>query len=226
MTTTTIADQVKALEASKAGQPANAALSAFATEQAELASTGGPSGVLVTGSSLSDVPLLDSHGEATSLYAALGDGPAVLVLYRGAWCPYCNIALRTYESELMPALTERGIPLVAISPQKPDGSLSMQEKNQLTFIVVSDPANAVARQLGVLTAPSDEVRKAQLQLGLDLTAVNADETTGIPMPTAAIVDPDHTLRWIDVHRDYSVRSEPADILAALGAAGSVSEVNS
>ena len=37
------------------------------------------------------------------------------------------------------------------------------------------------------------------------------------MPTTVIVDADHVIRWIDVHPDYSTRSEPAAILAALDA---------
>ena len=78
------------------------------------------------------------------MYAAAGSGTSVLVFYRGAWCPYCNIALSAYQEQLLPQLTGRGIPLVAISPQKPDGSLSMQQKNDLAFTVVSDPGNAIA----------------------------------------------------------------------------------
>src|SRR6201996_9305533 len=34
---------------------------------------------------LSDTNLLDARGRATSLYAEAGDGPSVLILYRGAW---------------------------------------------------------------------------------------------------------------------------------------------
>jgi hypothetical protein len=70
-----------------------------------------------------------------------------------------------------------------------------------------------------LTQPSDEARAAQLELGLDLTAVNADGTTGVPMPTVAILDADHLLRWIDVHPDYSTRTEPAQVISALGQLG-------
>ena len=55
------------------------------------------------------------------------------------------------------------------------------------------------------------------QLGLDLEAVNADGTTALPMPTVLILDPDLTVRWVDVHPDYTTRSEPAEILAALDA---------
>jgi peroxiredoxin len=123
--------------------------------------------------------------------------------------------LNTYQTELVPELARRGVALVAVSPQAPDGSLSTQEKNELTFSVLSDPANQVAKTVGILTAPSPEVRSAQLELGLDLTAVNADGTTGLPMPTTIIVDADHAVRWIDIHPNYATRSEPNQILAAL-----------
>ncbi len=140
------------------------------------------------------------------------------MLYRGAWCPYCSITLKTYQAELLPELAKRAVPLIAVSPQTPDGSLTTQEKRELTFTVLSDPGNQVAKVAGILTAPSDEARAAQLQLGLDLTAVNADGTTGLPMPTTIIVDADRVVRWVDVHPDYTTRSEPGEILAALDAA--------
>jgi peroxiredoxin len=143
------------------------------------------------------------------------DRPAVLVLYRGAWCPFCNSALRTYQRELVPELAARDVALVAVSPQRPDGSLSMREKNELTFTVLSDPANQLATALGVLTGPSPEARGAQLELGLDLEAINADGTTALPMPTVVILDRDRTIRWIDVHANYSTRTASGDILAAL-----------
>ena len=39
----------------------------------------------------------------------------------------------------------------------------------------------------------------------------------LPMPTVLILAPDLTVRWVDVHPDYTTRSEPAEILAALDA---------
>jgi len=114
-----------------------------------------------------------------------------------------------------PALAERGISLIAISPQTPDGSLSTKEAKELTFTVLSDPGNQLARQLGILTAPSDRARAAQLQLGLDLAQVNADRTTGLPMPTVIIAGADGTIRWIDVHPDYTTATEPGQILQAI-----------
>jgi peroxiredoxin len=194
-------------------------MAAFAREQAALAYVQAPSGLAGAGAVLPDADLLDVDGSSLSLSDAVGEGLAVLVLYRGAWCPYCNIALRTYQSELLPSLRERGINLIAISPQKPDGSLTMQEKHDLEYAVLSDPGLALGRAMGVLTGPSSEARAAQLELGLDLTDVNADGTVTVPMPTVAIVDDRLAIHWIDVHPDYSTRTEPVEILAVLDTLG-------
>ena len=214
-----IADGVAEMHAAMAKEPPNEVMGAFSREQAALAAAGVPAGVAAPARQLADADLLDVHRAPTSLYKAAGEGPAVLVFYRGVWCPYCNVALSVYQQHLLPALTQRGVRLIAVSPQAPDGSLSMQEKHDLAFTVLSDPGNSIARDLGILTHPSDEVRAAQLELGLDLTAVNADGTTGVPMPTVAILDAGHVLRWIDVHPDYSTRTEPAQILNALDQLG-------
>ena len=215
----TITVRVAEMHAAGAKEPPNEVMGAFGREQAALAAVGVPAGVAEVGTPVADAGLLDVHGTPTSLYAAAGGGTAVLVFYRGAWCPYCNIALSVYQQHLLPGLTERGVRLIAISPQAPDGSLSMRDKQDLAFTVLSDPGNSVARGLGILTQPSDEARAAQLELGLDLTAVNADGTISVPMPTVAILDGDHVLRWIDVHPDYSTRTEPAQILGALDQLG-------
>ena len=214
-TTSTIAEQVASLHRASAGQLPAEVAEAFAAEQRDLAAAGHPSGVAEPGSRLPDGELLDVAGQPATLAETLGGKPAVIVFYRGGWCPYCNIALRTYQAQLVPALAERGISLIAISPQTPDGSLSTKESKELTFTVLSDPGNQIAGQLGILTAPSDGTRAAQLQLGLDLTQVNADGTTALPMPTVVIADADGVIRWIDAHLDYTTRTEPGQVLQAV-----------
>jgi peroxiredoxin len=210
----TITERVAQMHATMASDLPSEAMGAFAREQAGLAASV-PAGIAPVGTVLPDAELLDVHGAATTLYAAAGGGPSVLVFYRGAWCPYCNIALSAYQDQLVPQLTERGIRLVAISPQRPDGSLAMQQKHSLAFTVVSDPGNTIAGRLGILTQPSEEARAAQLQLGLDLTSVNADGTVALPMPATVILDASRTVRWIDVHPDYSTRTESRQVIGAL-----------
>jgi peroxiredoxin len=215
----TIAEQVAALRATMATRMGNEAMAIFNQEQAELAEAGIPAAVAAPGSVLRDAAMLDAQGSPVRLYQAIGERPAVLVFYRGAWCPYCNIALRTYQGQLAAESAARGVALVAISPQKPDGVLTMAERNELTFTVLSNPGNALARTLGIITTPSPDARAAQLEGGLDIAAGNSDGTPRVPMPTTVVVGPDRVIRWIDVHPDYTTRSEPAEILAAIDTLG-------
>ncbi|MBZ6088403.1 peroxiredoxin-like family protein [Streptomyces olivaceus] len=210
-----IADQSAALTQGMAGEVPADALETFREEQAALDAAGVPDAVLEAGSVMPDARLLDVRGDAVTLEQARAGRPAVVVFYRGAWCPYCNVALRTYQRELAAELDERGVALIAVSPQKPDGSLSVVEVNELSYTVLSDPGNQVGRALGIVTRPSDRVLGAQASLGLDVAGENADGTSDIVMPTVVIVDAAGVVRWIDVHPNYTTRTEPAQILAAL-----------
>ncbi|BBZ42478.1 peroxiredoxin-like family protein [Mycobacterium conspicuum] len=211
----TIADRVTQLQGAMTGQLPDDVLSTFGAEQAALRAAGVPAGVAAPGDTMPDGQLLDVHGAPTTLAEAIGGRGAVVVFYRGAWCPYCNLALRAYQEHLVPQLAARDIPLVAISPQKPDGSLTTQQQNELSFTVLSDPGNQIATALGVLTAPGEAARTAALRLGVDASAANADGTHGLPMPTVVVVDGTRIIRWIDVHPDYTSRTEVSDIVDAL-----------
>lgn len=211
----TIADRVAAMHEQAATQIPADTLQTFQAEQRRMADEGVPTGAARVGDVVPDVELIDVHGNAITLRAAQSGAPAVIVLYRGEWCPYCNLALRAYQEELLPVLIERGIGLIAISPQKPDNSLSIQEKNQLGFAVLSDPGNQVATALGVLTSHSEKVQQLQGAMGIDVAASNHDGTHNVPIPTVTIVDVDGAIRWIDIHPDYATRTEVAAIFDGL-----------
>jgi peroxiredoxin len=214
--TQTIAEQLPRLRASiDESAPAEVA-EIFLREQRALASVT-TEGIIEPGARLPDATLRDPHGQPTTLSETLAGRPGVLVFYRGAWCPYCNLALRTYQAALVDELERRGVQLVAVSPQRPDGSLTMQEKHGLRFPVLSDPGSTLGRAAAIMTRPAEEALAAQVKLGLDLEAVNADGTPAIPMPTTLILDRDRTVQWVDVHPNYSTRSEPEQILAAVDA---------
>jgi peroxiredoxin len=217
MTTQTpsIGAQAQAFLAGPAATMPTEVMGAFAAEQVNLDDAGVPTGVSAPGALMPDGELLDVRGAATSLTQVRAGRPAVVVFYRGAWCPFCNIALRTYQAELAPALADRGFAMIAVSPQKPDGSLSAAETNQLTYAVVSDPGNQLAAALGILTEPDAEAVAAQQKLGLVLGEHNADGGLTLPMPTTVVVDTTGVIRWIDVHPNYTTRSEVPDILAAV-----------
>ena len=173
---TTFSEKVAELAEQLAGVAPPEVLEVFAADQRELQAAGVPASVAVPGTRFPIAELIGADGTSVSSADVLAGAPTVVVFYRGAWCPYCNIALRVYEQDLVPALEARGVRLVAISPQSPDGSVSMQQANELSFAVLSDPGNRIAAALGIVIAPSDEAQAAQKQLGLDLAAVNADGT--------------------------------------------------
>jgi peroxiredoxin len=214
---TTIAEQVTELKAAAAGRLPAEVGAAFASDQAALAAGGVPPGAVSVGDKIPPFSLADASGRARTLEELTADGPAVIVFYRGGWCPYCNVALHTYQRDLAPELGAHSARLVAISPQTPDASLSTQEKAELTFTVLSDTGAELATALGITFEPSASGLAAQRALGLDIRATRSDGATLLPMPTVLIVDRDHVVRFVDIQPDYTRRTEVGDILAALRA---------
>ncbi|GLY35892.1 peroxiredoxin [Amycolatopsis sp. NBRC 101858] len=162
------------------------------------------------GATIEDFELPGADGVPSSLGDLVADGPAVLVFYRGQWCPYCNLTLRTYQQEVLPELGKFGATLVAISPQRPDGSLPAAD---LEFPVLSDAGSTVARGLGLSYPVSAPVREAMVTLGTDLEQVNG--TWELVHPAVVVVDQHRVIRYLDVHPDFVTRTEPADILEAV-----------
>lgn len=187
----------------------------FSAEQQRFTATEDRGGYVAVGDDLEPFTLPDAHGREVALDDLLVGGAAVLVFYRGAWCPYCNVALRAYQAELLPELRERGIALAAISPQGPDGSLTVQETNELGFPVLSDAGSAVARRAGLVFDLAPEVKDAQLAFGNDFETINAHGDWSLPKPTVLLVDRARRVRFVDVQADYTRRTEPADVLAAV-----------
>jgi peroxiredoxin len=208
-------EQSEQLQAASAARLPADVVEVFSRNSQQLHARGIPAGVVKVGDALAPFTLYNAVGKPVGLEDLVANGPAVLVFYRGGWCPYCNLALRTYQRELLPQLDAWHATLAAISPQTPDQSLSTAEKAALDFQVLSDPGSRLARRIGIAFEQAEEVLAAQRRLGLDLAHVNEEGSTLLPMPTVLIVDPNRTVRFAEVHPDYTARTEVADIAAAL-----------
>jgi peroxiredoxin len=213
--TLTIREQSEQVKAAAAEHLPPDVVEVFDRSIRDLLDQGIPTNGVKSGDVLEPFTLDDATGAPVSLDRIVESGPAVIVFYRGGWCPYCNLALRTYQQELLPQLAAFGARLVGISPQSPDESLSTVEKASLEFAVLSDPGSRLADRIGIAFEQADEVLVAQRTLGLDLTKVNAEGAVRLPRPTVLIVDQDRTVRFVDVQPDYTARTEVADIIAAL-----------
>lgn len=211
----TIQEQSDQLQAASAGRIPAEVAEIFTRDRAALRERGKPTNAVSAGDLLQDFTLPDATGKDVSLSQLVADGPAVLVFYRGGWCPYCNLALHQYQAELVPQLSRFNARMAAISPQTPDESLSTAEKHALQFSVLSDASARVARQLGVTFQSAEDVLEAQRALGLDIREGNAEGATELPMPTVLVVDRDRVVRFADAHPDYTSRTEVQAIISAL-----------
>jgi peroxiredoxin len=167
---------------------------------------------LKTGDTAPDFSLPDPNGRSVSLYENLKVGPVILVFYRGGWCPYCSLTLRAYQ-RLLPAIRDAGALLIAVSPQSPDNSLSTQEKNALTFPVLSDLRSEAAKSFGILYRLPDDLQKLYTKVGNGLDVINADGQWTLPIPATYVIAPDGHIVAHHVEIDYRTRMEPQDALA-------------
>ena len=176
--------------------------------------TGQASHVLQAGQTAPGFTLPSATAAPVALAQLLQQGPVVLVFYRGNWCPYCNVQLRTYQ-QLLPELAQHGATLVAVSPQTPDlTSLTASEK-ELTFPVLSDVGNVVARQYGLAYAVGTAVADSLRSVGIDLGAHNGTTDDELPLTATFIIGTDGVISWSWVEANFKHRADPADILAAL-----------
>ncbi|MFI7013666.1 peroxiredoxin-like family protein [Streptomyces sp. NPDC050164] len=182
----------------------------------ELADSGQADRALTVGAQAPRFSHPSATGQTLALDELLADGPVVLTFYRGAWCPYCNIALRSLQQH-HDAITARGARLVAVSPQIPDESLTLTEKHDLAFDVLSDVGSDTAKQYGLAFDLPDDLAAVYDKLGFDLQRVNGGHPRTLPLPATYVIDRDGVIRWAFVDTDYTTRAEPADITAALDA---------
>ncbi|WP_369387155.1 peroxiredoxin-like family protein [Streptomyces sp. CG1] len=182
----------------------------------ELANSGQADRALTVGAQAPRFSLPSATGQTLTLDDLLAEGPVVLTFYRGAWCPYCNIALRSLQQH-HEAITARGARLVAVSPQIPDESLTLTEKHNLAFDVLSDIGSDTAKQYGLAFDLPDDLAAVYDKLGFDLQRVNDGHPRTLPLPATYVIDRAGVIRWAFVNTDYTTRAEPTDILAALDA---------
>lgn len=188
----------------------------MSTATAELAASGILEAATSTGATAPDFTLPNATGTPVQLSQLLSQGPVVLSFYRGQWCPYCNLELRALQQAL-PDISAAGATLVAVSPQTPDNSLSTVEKNELTFEVLSDVGNRVARDYGLVFQLPENLRPIYAGFGIDVPAHNGDETFELPVAATYVIATDGTIAHAFVDADYTKRLDPADIAAALQA---------
>jgi peroxiredoxin len=170
---------------------------------------------LAVGDAAPNFTLPDALGRPVTLSDLLEKGPVVLTFYRGEWCPFCNLQLRSLQ-EALPQFLEHDATLVAISPQAPDHALSITEKHDLANAVLSDVDQSVIRAYRVQFTLSGDLEDLQVNaFQNDPGTQNADHSRSLPVPATFVIDRRGVVRAAFVSADWRYRPEPTDIIAAL-----------
>ncbi|GAC1484049.1 MAG: peroxiredoxin-like family protein [Ktedonobacteraceae bacterium] len=212
----TLEEQIAAFKAQMASQAPAEVVATFDKNVDEVVKSGIAEQSLKVGEHAPDFTLPDVAGQQVTLSEQLKQGPVVVTFYRGDWCPYCNLQLRAYQN-ILPQIKALGASLVAISPQTPDNSLTTVEKKGLTFKVLSDVGNKVAREYGLVFAIAEHYRALYSDAGLNVPALNGDSSWELPIAGTFIIDRDGTARLASVDADWTHRLEPAALLDGLRA---------
>ena len=158
--------------------------------------------------------LPNALGNTIELQNLLKQGSVIISFYRGGWCPYCNLELRRLQ-QYLPQFQALGATLIAISPETPDNSLSTQEKNELTFEVLSDVGNQFAKVLGLVFTLPETLRPIYQNFGIDIPSYNGDDSFELPIPATYVVTQKGKVVQASINPDYTKRLDPESILITL-----------
>jgi peroxiredoxin len=192
-----------------------AALKINIDQRQTLIDTADPSTWIQVGERLESFTLLDVEGGELSLERLVERGPAVLVFFRFAGCPACNIALPYYEERLAAGLRDLGATLVAVSPQVPERLGEIKTRHGLSFRVASDKDNALGRRFGILYTADDASQAAQRGKGGFIGDTTGTGTWELPQPAVVVIDHERVVRFVDVSPDWLARTEADVVLEAV-----------
>jgi peroxiredoxin len=109
-----------------------------------------------------------------------------------------------------------GADLVGISPELPDNTLTMAEKHAIPIDILSDATSEVLKTYRLWFAVPAEVKALYLEkFGINLEKHNGAGRWELPVPATYVLDKSGIVRAGEADPDYTVRMEPAEVVAAI-----------
>lgn len=161
-----------------------------------------PSMKLVTGTRLPHFTVRDVKDNLVSS-AQLTDRPAILIFYRGNWCPFCSAQIKELIARYK-QLDALGVRVAFIAPQPHENTIGISKTYDAKFDFLTDEGNAAARTLGI-------EHKDGLPMGMQVLGYDNDTV----MPTVIITGKDGKIVWTHETDNYRVRPEPDVFLDVL-----------
>ncbi len=160
--------------------------------------------------------LPDESGRLVSLQSLISRGPAIVMFYRGHWCPYCrlNVSAVIQAQDRIKAL---GGQIVAIMPEKQKYAEQFKSESGAPFPVLTDLDNGYALSLNLAIWLGTEIQ--QLLSYLDLSDFHGNAGWVLPIPATFVVGRDGLVKARFVDPDFRRRMEIEDLIAAVRSAG-------
>ena len=111
--------------------------------------------------------------------------------------------------------------MVAISPQLPKYSRELAFQHKLSFPVLHDSHNEVARKFGLVFRLPEDLQNAYRSFGIDLEKVNGDPSWELPIPGSFVIARDGLVKYASADPDYTTRPEPDALIEAVKEASSI-----
>ncbi|OCA75252.1 peroxiredoxin-like family protein [Chryseobacterium arthrosphaerae] len=210
----TLAKQIEQLNQELSSQLPQEVINAFGKSVDDLKTKNMEDRCIQPGEKMPEFILPNATGKMIDSNDILKKGKMILAFYRGSWCPYCNLELKFLQDNLS-RIKDKNAVLIAVSPQTPDHSLSMAEKNKLGFEVLSDQNNDFAKKLGIVFQLQDFVLPYYRNLGINLSEFNNNDENLLPVPAVFVVDQDRRVifKYLDVN--YMNRVDVEELIQAL-----------
>ncbi|AJR23865.1 MULTISPECIES: peroxiredoxin-like family protein [Sphingobium] len=205
----TLKARYAALQAERERSWPPAQLEGNARQRKQLLDRFDPAAVAQPGTALPPLSFVEVGGDTLGLDELTSGGAALFLFFRYAGCPACNIALPYYADALFPGLRQRGIPLVALSPQPPLLLREVKTRHDLPFLVATDADNALARLLNISFQPDHRPSPPPAGWIGEVTGTGSWE---LPQPAFLLVGAGRVLRWLQVSPDWLDRPEAETVL--------------
>lgn len=168
---------------------------------------------ILLGSKLPQVALRTVDGQPTTLQAQVGGKPAILVFYRGGWCPYCNLQLSRLRL-IQHDVEALGYRIIAISPDRPEELAKTLGKDKLGYTLLSDSQADALKAFGIGYRVDAKTLAQYRSYGVDLVTASGQAHPVLPVPSVFIIDDRGEVQFGYSHPDYRVRIPASVVLAA------------
>ncbi|MDH3531392.1 MAG: AhpC/TSA family protein [Gammaproteobacteria bacterium] len=143
--------------------------------------------------------------------------PAIIITFRGGWCPYCNMHLSDLR-KVMPEIRQLGFDILFLSGDRPEllykslRSDTQEAIADLDYRIYSDADAQAAIALGIAFKTAERTIQRRHEKGEDIAGSSMLRHGILPVPAVFMIDTDGKIVYTFIEADYKVRLPAEDLL--------------